>query len=142
MLHEFDRLDMVEMAIEGNYKLEATDVEFRMPKPSYTVDTLAYLTDKYPQHEFKLIIGEDNLKSFHKWKNYQVILDYHGLYVYPRPNAKPSELKEHPNVRMVEAPMVDISSTLIRRRIKEFKSIRYLVPEKVTEQIDIKKFYT
>lgn len=141
LLHEFDRLDMVEMATEDNFNMEVTDVEFHMPKPSYTVDTLAYLSDKYPQHEFKLIIGEDNLRQFPKWKNSQVILEHYGLYVYPRPNAQSSPLKEHANVQMVEAPMVDISATFIRRRIREYKSIRYLVPDKVAEHISIRKFY-
>ena len=86
LLPEFDRLDMVREAIHDNYNLEVTDVEFHMPKPSYTVDTLAYLMDKHPEHEFRLIIGEDNLTHFHKWKNHEAILQ-HGLYVYPRPHA-------------------------------------------------------
>lgn len=141
LLHEFDRLDMVEMAIEGNDNFRVTDVEFHMPKPSFTADTLAYLTDKHPRHEFKLIIGEDNLYNFPKWKNSRAILDHYGLYVYPRPLAKPSELKGHPHVQMVAAPMVDISATFIRRRVKEEKSIRYLVPDKVADHINIRKFY-
>lgn len=141
LLHEFDRMDMVRMAIEDNFNLEATDVEFNMPKPSYTSDTLAYLTDKYPQHDFKLIIGEDNLHHFPKWKNHAVILEQYGMYVYPRPNARPSALREHPNVEFVEAPMVDISATFIRRRLKAYKTIRYLVPDKVADLIAIRKFY-
>lgn len=141
LLHEFDRMDMVRMAIEDNFNLEATDIEFHMPKPSYTADTLAYLTDKYPQHEFKLIIGEDNLHHFPRWKNHEVILEQYGMFVYPRPNSKPSMLREHPNVQFVEAPMVDISATFIRRRLKEYKTIRYLVPDKVAELIAIRKFY-
>lgn len=141
LLHEFDRMDMVRMAIEDNFNLEATDVEFNMPKPSYTSDTLAYLTDKYPQHEFKLIIGEDNLHHFPKWKNHAVILEQYGMYVYPRPNARPSALRDHPNVEFVEAPMVDISATFIRRRLKAYKTIRYLVPDKVADLITIRKFY-
>lgn len=141
LLHEFDRIDMVRMAIEDNFNFEATDVEFHMPKPSYTADTLAYLTDRYPQHDFKLIIGEDNLHHFPKWKNHAVILAHYGMYVYPRPNAKSSALREHPNVKLVEAPMVDISATFIRRRIKNDKTIRYLVPAKVAEHIAIRKFY-
>ena len=141
LLHEFDRLEMVEMAVEDNFQLEATDVEFHMPRPSYTIDTLAWLSDRHPEHEFKLIIGEDNLNNFPKWKNHEVILEQYGLYVYPRPGSKASELKEHSNVRIVEAPLVDISATFIRRRLLEFKSIRYLVPEKVREHIEIRKFY-
>jgi len=141
LLHEFDRLDMVEAAIFDNYNLKATDIEFNMPKPSYTIDTLVYLTEKYPDHDFKLIIGEDNLKSFPKWKNHDIILEKHGLYVYPRPQAKPSELTEHKNVKLVEAPMMDISATFIRKCVKENKSIKYLVPAAVEEIIFSKKFY-
>lgn len=141
LLHEFDRLDMVRLAIEDNASFEATDIEFRMPRPSYTVDTLAWLSDKYPQHQFKLIVGEDNLSSFPKWKNSSVILDQWGLYVYPRPGAEPSVLRTHANVQVVEAPLVDISATYIRRRLQQNKNIRYLVHPKVEEHIRIRRFY-
>jgi len=141
LLHEFDRIDMVNAAIHDNYQLKASDIEFNMPKPSYTVDTLVYLSEKYPEHEFRLIIGEDNLKSFPKWKNHDIILERYGLYVYPRPNAKPSVLVNHPNVKVVEAPMIDISATFIRKCVKENKSIKYLVPDSVEERILSKKFY-
>jgi nicotinate-nucleotide adenylyltransferase len=99
LLHEFDRLDMVEMAITDNPKLKAIDIEFHLPRPSYTIDTLTVIQEKYPQHIFSLIIGEDNLGQFSKWKNYQQILEYFGLYVYPRPGAIKSELLKHPNVK-------------------------------------------
>lgn len=141
LAHEFDRLDMVEAAIYDNEKLKATDIEFDMPKPSFTVDTLAYLSDKYPTHKFSLIIGEDNLKSFRKWKNHQVILDQYGLYVYPRPNVGVSNLKEHPSVKWVKAPLFDISATFIRNLLKENKSIKYLVPNSVIDLIKSKKLY-
>lgn len=141
LAHEFDRLDMVELAIEGNFNLRVTDVEFSMPKPSYTIDTLTYLAEKYPQHNFKLIIGEDNLYSFHKWKNYEMILEHFGLYVYPRPNSKESEIKKHPNVRMVKAPLLDISATYIRNLVRKNKSLRYLVPEKVEQFIKERKIF-
>ena len=141
LLHEFDRLDMVRLAIEDNDCLEATDIEFRMPLPSYTVDTLAWLSDKHPQHQFKLIIGEDNLAGFPKWKNSSVILEQYGLYVYPRPGAKASELRRHANVQIVDAPLVDISATYIRRRLQENKNIRYLVHPKVEEHIQVRRFY-
>lgn len=141
LLHEFDRLDMVEMAIENNPKLKAVDVEFNLPRPSYTIDTLIYLQEKYPQHTFHLIIGEDNLEQFVKWKNYEKILQYFGLYVYPRPNAAQSEWKEHPNVQMVKAPLLDISATFIRDCIRQNKSVRYLVPDRVEEYILRKKFF-
>jgi nicotinate-nucleotide adenylyltransferase len=141
LLHEFDRLDMVEMAINDNSKLKAIDIEFHLPRPSYTIDTLTVIQEKYPQHTFRLIIGEDNLGQFTKWKNYEQILHYFGLYVYPRPGAVRSELLTHSNVTIVEAPLLDISATFIRDRIRENKSVKYLVPDQVEQYILRKKFY-
>jgi nicotinate-nucleotide adenylyltransferase len=141
LLHEFDRYDMVKAAIADHYKLEVSDVEFNLPKPSYTIHTLAYLTEKFPGKEFKVIIGEDNLENFAKWKNHEQILIEFGLYVYPRPHVTNSELKRHPNVKMIEAPLLDISATYIRNCIKNNKSIRYLVPEQVEQLIRLKHFY-
>lgn len=141
LLHEFDRYDMVKAAIADHYKLEAADVEFHLPKPSYTIHTLTYLAEKFPEKKFVLIMGEDNLESFSKWKNYQQILEHYELYVYPRPNVTNSELRRHPHVKMVEAPLLDISATYIRSCIKNNKSIRYLVPESVEQLIQLKKFY-
>ena len=141
LLHEHDRYDMVRAAIHDNYKLEVSDIEFHLPKPSYTIHTLVHLKEKHPDKEFKIIIGEDNLESFTKWKNYEVILRDYGLYVYPRPKAQPSELKQHPNVTMVEAPMLDISATFIRDTIRKGRSVRYLVPDPVEEIIRTKGFY-
>ena len=141
LLHEFDRYDMVRAAIHDNYKMEVSDVEFHLPRPSYTIHTLTYLAEKHPDKDFRLIIGEDNLEAFIKWKNYQQILDQYGLYVYPRPNAQPSELKQHPSVKVVESPMLDISATYIRQCIRDKKSIRYLVPEAVEQMIRVKGFY-
>ncbi len=141
LVHEFDRLDMVKAAINDHYHFKATDVEFHMPKPSYTVDTLAYLSDKFPQHTFRLIIGEDNLHSFPKWKNHEIILSQYGLLVYPRPGAKPTPLKNHPNVQVVEAPLLDISATFIRKQISESKSVKYLIPDSVYDIIRQRKLY-
>ncbi len=141
LLHEFDRYDLVKAAIADNFKLEVSDVEFHLPKPSYTIHTLAYLTEKYPNKEFKVIIGEDNLENFTSWKNHEQILDQYGLYVYPRPHVTNSDLKRHPQVTIVEAPMIDISATYIRNCIKNNKSIRYLVPETVENMIRMKNFY-
>ena len=168
LLHEFDRFDLVKAAIADHYKLEASDVEFHLPKPSYTIHTLAHLKEKFPEKEFKVIIGEDNLESFANWKNYQEILDQFGLYVYPRLNdsvgqarqpltfgqarlndslgqarldVTKSEIKRHENVKMIEAPLLDISATYIRNCIKNNKSIRYLVPESVETMIRVKNFY-
>ncbi len=141
LIHEFDRYDMVEAAIKDSYHLRASDIEFNMPKPSYTVDTLAYLADKHPEHNFSLIIGEDNLQSFPKWKNHRAIIDNYGLYVYPRPTAKKSDLADHPNVEWVKAPILDISATYIRDMVKKNKSIQYLVPEGVQQLIESRKLY-
>jgi nicotinate-nucleotide adenylyltransferase len=141
LLHEFDRYDMVKAAIADNYKLEVSDVEFNLPKPNYTVYTLAHLREKNPSKEFRLIIGEDNLENFTKWKNHEAILDQYGLYVYPRPGVTNTDLKRHANVTMVEAPLLDISATYVRNCIKNNKSIRYLVPEPVEQMIRQKGFY-
>lgn len=150
LLHDFDRYDMVRAAVYENYKLEVTDVEFHLPKPNYTIHTLVHLTEKHPTKEFKVIIGEDNLASFTKWKNYERIVEDYGLYVYPRltgevgparPNVTNSELKRHPNVKMVEAPLMDISATFIRNCIKKNQSVRYLVPDAVEAIIRDRKFY-
>jgi nicotinate-nucleotide adenylyltransferase len=141
LLHEFDRLTMVEKAIADNAKFKATDIEFSMPKPSFTIDTLIRIQEKYPQHEFKLIIGGDNLAQFPNWKNHDKILEYFGLYVYPRPNAAKSDLENHPNVKLVNAPSLDISATFIRECLKNNQSIKYMVPEVVEDYILWKKFY-
>ena len=141
LLHEHDRLDLVNAAIFDNYNLKAVDVEFRMPKPSYTIDTLTYLSEQHKDKNFKLIIGEDNLKSFRKWKNSDKILEFYELLVYPRPYTQPSDLKSHPNVQLIDAPMMDISATFIRKSIQSHKSIKYLVPESVEQLIIGRKLY-
>ena len=156
LLHEFDRLDMVERAIADNSRLKASDVEFGMPKPSYTIDTLDVLSRKFPQHRFRLLMGEDNLEQFANWKQYERILTEFGLYVYPRPT-RPAELaksigtspgavllspfRDHPNVSLITAPLLDISATYIREAIRANRSIRYMVPDVVEEMIERKKFY-
>ncbi|MFT4031112.1 MAG: nicotinate (nicotinamide) nucleotide adenylyltransferase [Siphonobacter sp.] len=141
LLHEEDRYKLVELAIQNNHKLKVNDVEFSMPRPSYTIDTLLKLREKHPQHTFRLIIGEDNLAQFSNWKSYEQILTEFGLYVYPRPNAAASVLKEHPNVRLVEAPLLDISATFIRAQLKAGRTIRYMVSEEVETYIRWKKYY-
>lgn len=139
LLHEFDRLKMVELAIADHFYFRASDVEFHMPRPSYTIDTLTLLAEKHPQHQFKLIIGGDNLIHFHKWKNYEQILEYFGLYVYPRPGSHPEF--SHPNVKFVEAPLMDISATFIRESIKNGHSVKYLLPQPVEDYIRDKKLF-
>jgi nicotinate-nucleotide adenylyltransferase len=142
LLHEFDRFDLVQRAIADNPLLKVTDVEFHMPKPSYTIDTLIRMQEKFPQHAFKLIMGEDNLAQFPNWKNHDKILEYVGLYVYPRPNSSAHAFKDHPAVKFVQAPLLDISATYLRACLKDGKSIRYMVTEPVEEMIRIKKFYS
>lgn len=142
LLHEFDRLDMVQKAIADNFKLKVNDIEFNMPKPSYTIDTLTLLGEKYKDHDFVLLMGEDNLVSFEKWKNFDKILEYYHLYVYPRPNTAAHNFKDHPKVSYVEAPLLDISATYIRSCLKNKRSIKYLVTEEVENYIAWKKFYS
>ncbi|MEP4533529.1 MAG: nicotinate (nicotinamide) nucleotide adenylyltransferase [Cyclobacteriaceae bacterium] len=141
LLHEFDRLDLVQAAIADDYHFRVSDVEFNMPKPSYTIDTLTVLTEKHPNHDFSLIIGSDNLGSLPRWKNHDQILKNFRLIVYPRPNSEVSELINHPKVEMVEAPEMEISATLIRKMIREGKSIRYLVPDTAISRIEAKKLF-
>lgn len=127
---DYDRLDMVTRSVEEHPKLMASDVEFNLPKPSYTIDTLAYLTDEHPDHQFVLIMGGDNLGSLHKWKNYEVILKHFEIYVYKRPSYDLGELQNHPKIKIFEdTPLMEISSTFIRKLVKEGKSIRYWVTE-------------
>ncbi len=141
LLHEFDRLHLVNLAIDNNSRLGVSDIEFKMPRPSYTIDSLTYLQAKYPSYQFVLIMGEDNLPSFPKWKNAERILEYFELYVYPRSGTPPTELKNHPQVKMVSAPMLDISATFIRDCVRQGKSITYMVPEPVESYIKLKKYW-
>lgn len=135
------RYFLVQKAIENNDGFRACDIEFSLPTPSYTINTLTYLQEKYPDKEFTIIIGEDNLKYFHKWKNYQAILDYYRIFVYPRPNCERNKLLERKNVIMIHAPMIEISSSFIRENIRNNKSIRYLLPDSVREEIEKNCYY-
>ncbi|MFY0654183.1 MAG: nicotinate-nucleotide adenylyltransferase [Cyclobacteriaceae bacterium] len=141
LLHEFDRYDMVELAIREQSKFKALDVEFSMPKPSYTIDTLTVLAERYPENTFRLIMGGDNLKYFGKWKNSAKILEHFGLLVYPRPNQDESLRIDHENIEYIQAPRLDISATFIRDTIKKGFSLKYLVPESVANYIDKKQLY-
>ena len=141
LLHEFDRYEMVEKACFDNSNLEPSDIEFNLPKPNYTIDTLTYLQEKFPQHQFTLIMGEDNLVSFHKWKNYEQILEYFSLLVYPRSTPSNCELISHPKVTLVKAPLLNISATYIRNELKNDNTIRYIVTDEVMEVIKRKGFY-
>jgi nicotinate-nucleotide adenylyltransferase len=141
LLHERHRLQMVRIAAEDNNRLKASDAEFKLPQPSYTINTLAYLKEKHPAYDFALIMGADNLATFHKWKNYEEILKYHELYVYPRQGIQPTELFSHKKVKLVPAPQMEISSTMIREGIREKKDLRYFVPANVWEYIQEMHFY-
>ncbi len=141
LANDYDRLHLVRLAIEDNPKLRASNIEFDLPKPSYTVDTLAYLKEKHPKKAFVLIMGGDNIATFHKWKNYQHILDHHELYVYNRPNYETGELVKHPKVRLFEAPLMQISASYIRKSIKKGQSIRYLVTEPVFDYLEKSGLY-
>jgi nicotinate-nucleotide adenylyltransferase len=143
LLDDYHRLHLVRLATEEYPKIKPSDVEFKLPQPNYTVNTLAHLLEKYPQHEFSLIMGEDNLKSFHKWKNYDYILQNHAIYIYPRVSeeAQNLEFKAHPQIHIVDAPIIEISSTFIRDNIKNKKNIKPLLPHNVWEYVDHNNFY-
>jgi nicotinate-nucleotide adenylyltransferase len=141
LARDHDRLHLVQLAVEGNPRLEASNVEFGLPKPSYTVDTLAFLKEKYPTRTFALIMGGDNLASLHLWKNYAQILADHDLYVYKRPAYELGERATHPRVRLCEAPLLDISATYVRACLSAGKSVRYLVPDPVREYLESGSLY-
>ncbi len=144
LLDNNHRYQMVLEATEDYPKLRPSTIEFGLDQPNYTIDTLAHLSEKYPGgHQFGLIMGEDNLKSFHKWKNYEVILAHYELYVYPRisEGSWPESLQDHPHIHMVDAPIMEISSTFIRKSHKAGKNIRPLLPEAVWRYMDEMNFY-
>ena len=143
LLDDYQRLHMVHLATEDYTKIKPSDIEFKLSQPNYTVNTLAHLQEKYPQNEFALIMGEDNLNSLHKWKNYEVILENHAIYVYPRIAAEieKSALENHPNIHKIDAPIVELSSTFIRKSIKNKKNVAPMLPHKVWEYIDSSAFY-
>ncbi|MCL4109223.1 UNVERIFIED_CONTAM: hypothetical protein GTU68_062991 [Idotea baltica] len=132
LANDFDRLHMVNLAIGDTVNLKSSNVEFGLPQPSYTVDTLAYLQEKHPGHQFALIMGGDNLATFRRWKNYQTILDRHEIFVYLRPGSDLTQTIEHKHINLLDGlPLLNISSTFIRKSLKEGKSIQYLVPDAV-----------
>ena len=140
LAHELDRLRMVELAIEDNFDFRATDVEFRMPRPSYTIDTLTYLEEKYPEYEFSIIMGSDSLENIEKWKSGEVILKRYTICVYERLNY-PTRHIEGAKIISIKAPLIEISASLIRSNIKSGKSIRYLVPDSVMNEIERSGYY-
>ncbi|MEM5563550.1 nicotinate (nicotinamide) nucleotide adenylyltransferase [Psychroserpens sp. AS72] len=143
LLDNRQRFEMVYRATKDYNKLEPSDIEFNLPQPNYTINTLTYLQEKYPKYEFSLIMGEDNLKSFHKWKNYELILKDHDIYVYPRISEGKIETQfdNHHKIHKVNAPIMELSSTFIRKSIKEGKNVRPMLPEHVWEYLDEMNFY-
>lgn len=141
LLADYHRLALVKIAVDDNPKMKASDIEFKMPKPSYTIDTLTYLNEKYPKKEFVLIAGTDIFPSFHKWKNYKEILSQYEIYVYSRPDYDIGFYSNHPKIKIFNAPLMEISSSFIRKAIKEGKNIEFMLPEKVSKYIWEMHFY-
>ena len=143
LLDNYQRLEMVHLATQDYEYLKPCDIEFKLPQPSYTVNTLAHLQEKYPNHEFALIMGEDNLEGFHKWKNYEVILENHHIYVYPRISNQnvETQFENHEKIHRINAPIMQISSTFIRSAIKLGKNIKPMFPEHVWRYLDDMNFY-
>ena len=143
LLDNHHRLEMVYKATESYDKIKPSDIEFNLPQPNYTVHTLAHISDKYPDYNFNLIMGEDNLKSLHKWKNYETILEHHNIYVYPRisEGKVETQFENHPKIHRVEAPIVEISSTMIRNGIKNKKNVQPLMSSNVWRFVDEMNFY-
>lgn len=153
LLDDYQRLRLVFLATEDYPKIKPSDIEFKLAQPNFTVNTLAHLQEKYAEYAFSLIMGEDNLKSLHKWKNYDEILQNHEIYVYPRISEEKdtslndhltklnSEFKNNTNIHIIDAPIVEISSTFIRKNIKNKKNVQPLLPSKVWEYIDHNNLY-
>lgn len=141
LLPDQQRLQLVRLAIGDHSKMKASNIEFGLPQPSYTIHTLVHLEEKFPQHQFALIMGADNLATFHKWKNYEQILARFSIYVYPRPGTDGGPLRTHPSVKMTEAPLMEISSTFLRNAIRNKKDVRYFFREACWEYISSMNFY-
>jgi len=141
LLADNHRLMMVNIAVEDDYRFRSSNIEFNLPRPSFTIHTLTYLQEKYPNREFVMITGTDIFPSFHRWKNWEQLLDFYRFYVYPRPGSETHELTRHPSVFLFNAPMVEISATFIRQGIRDKKNMSYFLPEKVYQYIQEMHFY-
>ncbi|MFD2543073.1 nicotinate (nicotinamide) nucleotide adenylyltransferase [Lacinutrix gracilariae] len=143
LLDNYQRLEMVYQATKDYIKLKPSDIEFGLPQPNYTINTLAHLQEKYPKNTFSLIMGEDNLKSFHKWKNYELILENNDIYVYPRISEGKVETQfdNHERIHHIDAPIIQLSSTFIRKNIKAGKNVKPMLPEYVWKYLDEMNFY-
>ncbi len=141
LLADYHRFRLVEIAIGDYRRMKASRIEFEMPRPSYTIHTLAYLKEKHPSDEFVLIMGSDNLETLHKWKNHeQILADYH-IYVYPRPGHAGGQYRDHPHVTMTGAPLLQVSASFIRKAIAAGKDIRFMLPESVFSYVEEMHFY-
>ncbi|BAO54627.1 nicotinate (nicotinamide) nucleotide adenylyltransferase [Nonlabens marinus] len=143
LLDDYQRLHMVHLATEDYLKIKPSNIEFNLPQPNYTVNTLVHLKEKYPDNDFYLIMGEDNLKSLPKWKNYEVLLEEYNIIVYPRISKGkiPEHLKDHPAILKIDAPIMEISSTMIRNSIAAGQDLRYFLHNRVNQYIDEMGFY-
>ncbi len=141
LLADYHRLALVRLALEESARIKVTDIEFKMPKPSYTIDTLTWLSEKYPDRKFSIICGTDIFKSIKKWKNYDVLLDIYDFYVYPRPGYELGEYANFKNIHLYNAPLMELSSSFIRKGIKEGKNMEFFMPEKVYNYIKEMHFY-
>lgn len=141
LLADYHRLTLVKEAIGDYRRLKACNIEFKLPRPSYTIHTLTYLKEIYPHKSFCLIMGSDNLETLHKWKNYEMILENFQVYIYPRPHCDGGRFKDHPHVHFINAPLIEISASFIRKSIKEKKDVRFMMPQAVYAYIDEMHFY-
>ncbi len=141
LLADYHRYELVYRAIDDFPLFKVSNIEFSLPKPSYTIDTLTYLLEKYPQHQFVVIVGADSMQTFHKWKNYEVLLKEFEIFVYPRPDCNENKYSEYKNIRFISAPLFDISSSFIRQAIKDGKNMQFFVPKPVWNYIDEMNFY-
>ena len=141
LINTYDRLEMARLATDNSDNIEVSDVELKLPQPSYTIDTLTHLKEKYPQHEFAIIMGSDNLVTLHKWKNYKLILRDYQIYVYPRPGYENTDLATHPSVHITMTPLMELSATFIRKSIAEKKNVQYFVPDPVLKFSESKGLY-
>lgn len=143
LLNENHRKHLIDLALEGETTLRSSSIEFKLPRPSFTIDTLTYLGENYPQHEFAIIMGSDSFSNIRKWKNYEVLLENYSVFIYERPGFKVNLIEDiASNVIILKAPLLEISSTHIREMIKNKKSIRYLVPDVVKEEIGSQQYYS
>lgn len=141
LLSDYARLEMVQTAVDDDNRFRVNDIEFHMPQPSYTIDTLTRLSEKYPDKQFVLIAGTDVLPSFHKWKNWEQLLDQYSFMIYPRSTGLDHPLLQHPSVKLVDAPKIDISSSFIRKTLLSGKQARYFMPDSVYRLVDKYGYY-